>query len=161
MKVVSFVTLIVALVLFAPVCAQAKGVTMPREGERLSAAEIVATLSNSDMYGTFANGGSDWAERTTADGRVLNLKQEFALVGSWAVANGEACYIYHGKPSRLICYAMHQSNGKLLFYNPINGRLVSKTNRIVRQVGIRKSSGPSALPVLGEREGQSAPQSDN
>lgn len=101
------------------------------EGKRLSGQDILATFSDADMYGTFTNGEPDWAERTTADGRVLDLNQQETLVGSWAVANDEACYIYHGKPSALVCYAMHEANGTLLFYNAATGRIVAKTKKII------------------------------
>src|SRR5262245_34841876 len=101
------------------------------EGRRLSGPEILARFSDADMYGTFAAKGPDWAERTTADGRVLDLNQQAKLVGSWAVGNDEACYIYHGAPSQIVCYVMRDSNGALFFYESETGRLVAQTTKIV------------------------------
>ena len=105
------------------------------EGRRLSGDEIQDRFAGSSFYGVFQSDGGEWAEQTTADGRVLDLTNVAEIVGSWAVSGDKACYIYHQAPPAVVCYAMFEKNGNLLFYVADTLKLNARTTKITRDPG--------------------------
>lgn len=120
-----FVMIVLLCVAAAPALASHGGDPRPLTGP-----EIWALLAGNNAQGHFTKSAGRWHERTTKDGRVLNLLMGSKLVGSWAVNEDRACYIYHGAEPHLICYNIFRSGTDYVFRDAVTGEDEAYATRI-------------------------------
>jgi hypothetical protein len=100
------------------------------DGIRLTGVQAQETFTNARMTGVLSD-GTKWSEKTTADGRVLDLLHGRKLLGAWAVQGERVCYTYYGSPSNHVCYDLYSLDGQFLFYEAETGELSARTTKVV------------------------------
>lgn len=98
----------------------------PPDSAFMTDRQLSEAFTGADYRGCYPD-GSEWAERTAADGTLYDLLQDGARVGSWWVQDRMICYDYPEMDSTA-CWRVIRRESEFYFFVPGTGLVGGTTD---------------------------------
>ncbi len=102
------------------------------KGRQLLEEEVLDLFSGTVMFGKYTDGRPDWKEQTSVNGELLDVEQEWVVVGTWTVVSDMVCYRYW-EPPGTHCFDVFERDETYYFYLPGTDKLIAHSYKVEKR----------------------------